>query len=109
MNDDLKMSLLALGNVRETIEIEGLDGKSITVIIKPLTWEQEYRISTIIEDKIKRGVPQNVADRDYMLLTVLSGIVEPQFTEQEIMMLKVGIVTEISRRIASLSGTSQKK
>jgi len=109
MSEEMKMSLLALGNARETVEIEGLDGQSITVTIKPLTWEQEYRISAVIEEKIKRGIPQNVADRDYMLLTVQSGIVEPKFTEHELMMLKVGVVTEISRRIASLSGTSQKK
>lgn len=109
MTDESKIALSALGNIREKVEIEGIDGTPIIVTIKPLTWEQEYRIAAVVAEKIKRGVPENIADRDYMLLSVKEGIEDPDLSEPEIMELKVGVVSELSRRIAKLSGHAQKK
>lgn len=106
---DEKFELISLMQVRESVDIEKADGSTVSVTIKPLTWEQEYRIAAVVGEKMKRGVPEKVADRDYMLLSVKEGIESPDFTERELMELKVGVISELSRRIARLSGHTQKK
>ena len=109
MSGEKKTALFALGGVRETVEVEAVDGSIIEIIIRPLTWAQEYRIAAVVGEKVKHGVPKDVADRDYMLLSVKEGIEDPPMDETELMEIKVGEISRISKRIAALSGHAQKK
>ncbi len=101
----LKMALFAEANQLKKIEISD----TLTVTIKPITWQQEMAIAGATANLIKRGVPQEVADREYMKLTVHAGLVEPKMDEKEIERLKIGIVVQLHKEIGKISGGLQKK
>lgn len=103
--DALKMALFAEANQLKEIKISD----DLTVKIKPLTWRQETAIAGAAANLVKKGVPQEVADREYMKLTVHAGLVEPKMDEADIESLKIGIVTLLSSEIGKISGGFQKK
>jgi len=102
---DLKTALFAEANQMKEIKISD----KLTVTIKPLTWQQEVAIAGAAANLVKRGVPQEVADREYMKLTVHAGLVKPEMTEAEVERLKIGIVVALSSEIGKISGGIQKK
>lgn len=99
-----KDEILSIANQVEEVEI---DGK--TLKIRPLTWKQEAEISEVIGNMIRNGTPEPVADREYMKLVVLRGLVEPKLDETEIQNLKFGLVQGLSRKIGDLSSGMGKK
>lgn len=102
---DLKMALFAEANQMKKVKISD----DLTVTIKPLTWQQEVAIAGAAANLVKRGVPQEVADREYMKLTVHAGLVDPKMDEKEVEQLKIGIVVALSSEIGKISGGIQKK
>lgn len=104
-DEELKTALFAQGNQIKEIEID----EGLTVRIRPLTWQQEALIAGATANLVKKGVPQEVADREYMKLTVHAGLVEPKLDEREVENLKIGIVVRLSSEIGKLSGGIQKK
>jgi len=104
-HDELKMALFAEANQLKKIKIND----ALTVTIKPLTWQQEMAIAGATANLVKRGAPQEVADREYMKMTVHAGLVEPRMEEKEVEKLKIGIVVMLSSEIGKISGGLQKK
>jgi len=101
----LKIELMAQANQIKEVDV----GLEKPVRIKPLTWQQEAAIAGAAANLVKKGVPQEVADREYMKLTVHAGLVEPKMTEAEVEVLKVGIVMRLNSEIGKISGGLQKK
>lgn len=95
---------LAAGKVIKTIVINGMN-----IRIRPLTYLQEFRIAQVIGEHIKQGMPHEVADREYMKLAVLNGVIEPKMDEISINNAHWGYIKAISDAIGALTKNFEKK
>jgi len=95
---------LAAGKVIKTIVIN-----EMKIRIRPLTYLQEFKIAQVIGEHIKQGMPNEVADREYMKLAVLNGVIEPKMDEISIHNAHWGYIKAISDAIGALTKNFEKK
>jgi len=95
---------LNAGKVIKTIFI----GK-MKIRIRPLTFLQEFKIAQVISEHMKKGMTHEVADREYMKLAVLNGVVEPKMDEISIHNSHWGYIKAISDAIGAITKTIEKK
>lgn len=93
--------LLAGGTAIRDLMVEGM-----RVRIRPLTWRQEYEAAVVVGNYVKSGMPEEVAEREYMKLVVMRGLVEPKVTERQVQDMKWGHVKLIQDAISELTRVS---
>lgn len=95
---------LNAGKVIKTIVID-----KMKIRIRPLTFLQEFKIAQVISEHMKKGMTHEVADREYMKLAVLNGVIEPKMDEFAIHNAHWGYIKAISDAIGALTKNVEKK
>ena len=89
---------LSAAKVIKTVMID-----EMPIRIKPLTYHQEYKIAEVVSAKIKQGMSEEMADREYMKLAVFAGVVEPKMDEVTIQNGKWGHIKALADAIGKLT------